>query len=415
MTAVLQQWAVLDLVLAAAAVVAGVLGWRRGAVRTALALLGAVIGAVAAFSALGLISDQFPVVVPKPVLLVCAVMVGAGIGATVLGWLSMFIVSGLSVVPGVRLLDRTAGAVIGLATIAVLGWWVASLLALVPLGSVRASVAESRLVPTLDLLMPGPVREGSAWLGQQVSGDRLGVLFSSVVRMPAGPGQPSVGEQPLAAGEPGADGDPVSAPEVSSAVAAATVRIDAAAPRCNTLTSVSGFLVAPERVLTVAHGVAGSEVIVVRPRGRGAPRPATVIAIDRVRDVAVLRVPGLPGSPLPLAGSPERGEPVTVLGYAGGAGLRPVPARVKDRTEISVTDIDARQERRRTMLVLAMRARAGDAGAAVLAADGTVRGMLVAGGPAGRQTGYALPAGTLRTLAATAGNGPAATGRCPAR
>lgn len=396
----LRQWGALDLALIAAGLLAVVLGWRRGAIRTALALLGAVVGAVAAFTALGVINDQFPIALPRPMLLVLAVLIGAAIGASVFGWMSMFIVSGLSVIPGVRLIDRAAGAVIGLAAVAIIGWWAASLLALVPITAISAPVASSRLVPTLDLLMPRPVRDGSAWLGQQIGGDWMTDRFLSIVTGPTVPAPMSVA---------------TAVPSTVEAAIPATVRVDAAAPTCNALTSVSGFMVGPTRVLTVGHAIAGSEVVVVRPAGRGAPRPATVVALDRVRDVAVLEVTGLTATPLPLAGSPVRGQAVTVLGYAGGAGVRPVPASVIRRTRVQAADVDGRQPRVRTMVVLAMRARPGDAGAAVLDGSGSAIGMVTAGGPAGTQTAFALPAGTLGPIADAAGRTPVDTGACAGR
>ncbi|MBU6147211.1 MAG: CvpA family protein [Actinomycetales bacterium] len=396
----LRQWGALDLALMAAGLLAVVLGWRRGAIRTALALLGSVIGAVAAFTALGVVNDQFPIALPRPMLLVLGVLIGAAIGASVLGWLSMFIVSGLSVIPGVRVMDRAAGAVIGLSAVAIIGWWAASLLALVPIPAVAAPVAGSRLVPTLDLLMPRPVRDGSAWLGQQIGGDWMTERFMGIVTGPT-----ASAPSPVV----------TIVPSTVEAAIPATVRVDAAAPACNALTSVSGFIVGPSRVLTVGHAIAGSEVVVVRPAGRGAPRPAIVVGLDRVRDVAVLEVTGLTAAPLPLAGPATRGEPVTVLGYAGGAGVRPVSATVVRRSRVQATDIDGRQPRARTMVVLAMRARAGDAGAAVLNESGSAIGMVTAGGPAGTQTAFALPAGTLGPIADAAGSRPVDTGACAGR
>ncbi len=79
----------------------------------------------------------------------------------------------------------------------------------------------------------------------------------------------------------------------------------------------TGFLVAPDRVLTNQHVVEGCNRIVLRtPDGRwlGAVPPAKV---DQQLDLALLAVPGLPGPPLAFRAGPpiRRGDGVVAYGF----------------------------------------------------------------------------------------------------
>ncbi len=79
----------------------------------------------------------------------------------------------------------------------------------------------------------------------------------------------------------------------------------------------TGFIIAPDRVMTNQHVVGGCNRVVMRtPDGRwlGAVPPAKV---DTALDLAVLSVPGLPGPVLPFREGPavRRGEGVVAFGF----------------------------------------------------------------------------------------------------
>ena len=71
----------------------------------------------------------------------------------------------------------------------------------------------------------------------------------------------------------------------------------------------SGWIAADDIVVTNAHVVAGQEDTTVQLGGTGDRHDATAIAFDPTNDVAVLRVPGLGGRPLPLASRVAVGQP----------------------------------------------------------------------------------------------------------
>ena len=76
------------------------------------------------------------------------------------------------------------------------------------------------------------------------------------------------------------------------------------APSCQKVLEGSGFVIAPDRVMTNAHVVAGSSSVQVYASGN--PLDATVVSYDPSVDIAILAVPNLP--PPPLAFAEARGE-----------------------------------------------------------------------------------------------------------
>lgn len=82
----------------------------------------------------------------------------------------------------------------------------------------------------------------------------------------------------------------------------------------------SGAVVAPGRVLTNQHVIDGGSRIVVGNRHSGGPKPAVVIWQSAALDLALLKVDGLT---LPVAelasGQPNKGDPVIAMGYPGAA------------------------------------------------------------------------------------------------
>lgn len=88
-------------------------------------------------------------------------------------------------------------------------------------------------------------------------------------------------------------------------------------PNARAVSTGTGFVVAPDRVLTNQHVVEGCNRVVVRaPDGRwlGAVPPARV---DAALDLALLAVPGLPGPALAFRSEPavRRGEGVVAYGF----------------------------------------------------------------------------------------------------
>jgi serine protease Do len=128
-------------------------------------------------------------------------------------------------------------------------------------------------------------------------------------------GPQSVAPLPGAMGapEPVPSGPATAAPAAATAAAPAIIRPN---PHARA-SSGTGFVVAPDRVLTNQHVINGCNRVLVRtPDGRtlAATPPARV---DAQRDLALLAVPGNPGPALPFRGDPavRRGEAVVTYGF----------------------------------------------------------------------------------------------------
>ena len=113
--------------------------------------------------------------------------------------------------------------------------------------------------------------------------------------------------------------------------------------------------------------------------------------VDRRNDVAVLRVPGLDSSPLPLAKA-QPGAAVAILGFPESGPFAAIPGRIG-----------------RTQPVLA-RDSYGNSGGPAIDAEGRVQATIFAARPGG-DVGYGVPAQIVRRALARSA-GPVSTGDC---
>lgn len=198
------------------------------------------------------------------------------------------------------------------------------------------------------------------------------------------------------------------APTVSQRVAASTVRI--AGPDCNGVRVGSGFAAGSDLVATAAHvvaGVTGPEVI--RPDGRRSP--ATVVAFDADKDLAVLRVRGLGQSPLPL-GRAVNGTQGAVFGHPGGQPqLEISPATIVATGTVRLENLYGHLASRE-ILRLNARLAPGDSGGAVVDGNGTVVGVAFAVAILRPDVAYAVTAQELQPVLASASTSPVSTGPC---
>ena len=166
----------------------------------------------------------------------------------------------------------------------------------------------------------------------------------------------------------------------------------------------TGFVVAPGRVMTVAHVLDGAVRVEVRPapargggapgpgrppaRGGGAPGPgrvparggaARVVRTDRALDLAVLRVPGATG---PRVRFGDHARDLRLLA------ARAVPAQVRRRVDARLVDQPGRP--RRPSLEMAATVLPGDSGAPVVGADGAIVGVVYARSTRRSATAYAI-------------------------
>ncbi|OLP55041.1 hypothetical protein BJF92_16710 [Rhizobium rhizosphaerae] len=127
----------------------------------------------------------------------------------------------------------------------------------------------------------------------------------------------------------------------------------------------TGFFIAPDKVMTSAHVIAGCDTIIVE-NGRLEPASARVAAQDRRRDAAVLKVQAVAPSVLSLGEDSGRGA-LRILGYGVGETGR-MPADMREAARLKGSPPGA--------LAVSARVSAGFSGAPILEAGGRVIGIL---------------------------------------
>jgi S1-C subfamily serine protease len=179
---------------------------------------------------------------------------------------------------------------------------------------------------------------------------------------------------------------------------------------CDRVQQGSGFVAGNGLVVTNAHVIAGGASPTVETI-EGERLDARTVAFDPSRDVAVLHVPALDATPLPL-GDHALGSTVAIYGHPGGGDLRVAPARIGEQIVAVGTDIYHRQEVRRDVLVVAAELRSGDSGAPLIDRDGRAVGVAFAIDPGSDATAYALTDSEVEAVLDSVSATTVGTGEC---
>jgi S1-C subfamily serine protease len=196
-------------------------------------------------------------------------------------------------------------------------------------------------------------------------------------------------------------------PEVQAA-AAGVVKITGTS--CGLGVEGSGWIAAPEVVVTNAHVVAGQEDTRVQLRGEGERLAAQAIAFDARNDVAVLRVPGLGGTPLPLFDRPS-GTAAAILGFPENGPYDVRAGRLGATRTVVTQDAYGRGPVTRELVTLRGRVRPGNSGGPMVDGRGRVVTTIFAATRSGPRGGYGVPNRIVERAISTA-TGPVGTGPC---
>ena len=174
-------------------------------------------------------------------------------------------------------------------------------------------------------------------------------------------------------------------------------------------------MIAPGRVLTNAHVVAGTRRLQVQPEGTGEAVAGTVVVYDPERDLAVIDVPDLDAPALHFASAQARTDAdAIVLGYPLDGGYDAEPARIRDVGPIKGPDIYNSQTVTRDIYTIRGLVRSGNAGGPLVTSSGAVLGVVFAAAADDPQTGFALTAKEAAPVIdeGQSANGRVATGSC---
>jgi len=382
----------LDLAVVTLAIVAAVGGYRLGFVTRVISWVGMAVGLFAAVRLLPVLLDRLRGG-DSNVLLLAAL--GLIFGCAFLGQaIGVLIGNRLRPVDSdgtVTRFDGLLGALAGIAGVVVLVW-----LVLPFLSDTRGWPAEqahqSTLAQTLDAHLP-PAPDSIQALRALIGEDNFPKVFDALRPTP------DLGPPPADSGLPA---------ETAARVARSVVKVEGIA--CSQIQDGTGFVVAPDEVVTNAHVVAGegaTELI----RDDGSRVKARVIAFDPNRDLALLVAPGLAREPLPIGPSTVDAQG-GVFGHPGGGALRVAPFQIARAITAVGRDIYGTSVTRREVLELKSKLRPGDSGSALVDTRGTVVGVAFAIAPDKPDVAYALNTSELQPLLATDRSARADTGPC---
>jgi S1-C subfamily serine protease len=295
-----------------------------------------------------------------------------------------------------KVLDSILGGAFGIAVVLVSFWLVASLLVQGPSRAIAGALRGSRLLSLTNRVMPDPPNV-LAYLRQYLDTSGFPQVFAGLPR-PVGP--------------------PVRLPSEARArravqsAASSTVRVVVSG--CGGTQLGSGWISSPSAVVTNAHVVAGGGSVAVEDRA--GDHRGSVVLFDPGIDIAVIRVTGLSGPPLPLDTHPlARGAPGATLGYPGGvAHIVAHKAAVSARFEAHGKDIYGRRDVIREVYELRSPIRQGDSGGPFVVANGHVAGVDFAASTTDADVGYALTGATIvkDVRSGSKRSIPVATGAC---
>ncbi|KHL15100.1 colicin V production protein [Mumia flava] len=299
--------------------------------------------------------------------------------------------------PAARAADAAGGVALSVAAVLVLCWALGYAVSGAQIPGASSSVRGSKILATIDGVMPDPAREALHSFD--------GIVDSTLFPRYLDPFAPETIE-PAAAPDP----EVLKQPGVRKA-RRSVARITGQSS-CDRMLEGSGFVFASDRVMTNAHVVAGVTQPYVTVRGQ--EYEATTVVYDPDLDVAVLRVIGLRARPLAFDPSGAPGDDAAVLGFPENGPFDARAARIRSEQRLRSRDIYGEQRATREVFSLRSLVRPGNSGGPVISSQGRVYGVVFAASVEDSSTGYALTADQVAEAAEDGRTAmrPVSTGAC---
>jgi S1-C subfamily serine protease len=295
-------------------------------------------------------------------------------GQALAGWLGSRIRASIHNRTG-QTLDDLGGSLVSVVAVLLVAWLVAAPLGSSALPGLARSVRNSAILHGINEVMPDSAQTLSEALRDTVDTNDFPNVFGEL--------DPTRVRQ-VPAPDPGlADSGVVSRSEQS------VVKVLGTAPSCSRRIEGSGFVYAPEHVLTNAHVVAGTRSISVEQDGDR--HTGRVVEYDPERDLAVVYVPGLSAPVMDMATTPaQSGADAIVLGYPQDGPYDAQSARIREDGPIRGPDIYDSSTVTRDIYTIRGLVRPGNSGGPLVDPSGTVLGVVFAAAADDPQTGFAL-------------------------
>ncbi|MFD5825312.1 MarP family serine protease [Lentzea sp. NPDC060358] len=373
-----------DLLVLGLAAIAAVSGARQGMVVALPAFVGVLVGLILGTQIAPLLVSQFENVVTKVVFAVGIVVLLVALGETIGVYIGRTIKARVNASP-LRGADNALGAIVQGLVVFVVAWMIAlPLTSVVGLPDLTSSLKQSVILGKVDQTMPQAARV--------LSGDLQKLFDVSGFPQAMDP----FNRTPLKEVEP-PDGQLANSP-VANRLKASVLKVRGRAPSCSRALEGTGFVIAPERVMTNAHVVAGTNEVTVEV-GRG-QFDATVVSYDPRTDIAVLAVPDLEATPLQFRSDEvQPGEDGIVLGYPLDGPYKASPARVRERIPLlRGPDIYDAQTVTRDVYTVRAEVRSGNSGGPLVDPNGRVMGVVFGAAVDDPETGFVLTSQQVQSM-----------------
>jgi len=382
----------LDIALLVIAAAFAVSGYRQGFIVGSLsfigfvggAVLGAEFGPAIARAIVGGLTQQDVVAV---ILLVSFAIIGqfvaSSIGAAVRDSMTS---------PSSTTIDAVGGSAVSVLSMLLIAWSIGSVLTASSFPVVVSQVNNSVVLGTMDKIMPSQAKTMFSDFRRLLADGPFPQVFSGIGAahlFAISPPDPAVLNSP-------------------GYLAARTriVKVQGTAPSCDRSIEGSGFVYAPQHVLTNAHVVAGVTQGPTVTTVDGVTYRAQVVLYDPQVDIAVLYVPGLNLTPLQFDDQAQAGDNAVVAGYPLDHSFTAVPARIGVTQNAVGPDIYQTGTVDRQIFEIRALVQPGNSGGPLLSPSGTVYGVVFAAAVDTADTGFAL---TAQEVAADASAGASQT------
>jgi S1-C subfamily serine protease len=291
------------------------------------------------------------------------------------------------------MVDAVGGAVVSVISVLLIAWLIGSAVAYAPFPAISRQVNNSALLRTVDRLMPAEASVMFSDFRSLLESGPYAQVFGALGAegaLAVGPPNPAV-----------VDAAGVGAAQPS------IVKVEGVASSCQERIEGSGFVYAPNHVITNAHVVAGvtDGPRVYTNQGRLSAR---VVLYDPHLDLAVLYVPGLNAGALRFAPQARIGANAIVAGYPEDGPFTTAAARVGGIEQATSPDIYQTATVTRQIYSIRAVVEPGNSGGPLLTPGGEVYGVVFAAATSVPDTGYALTATEVQSDAAQGQNATAA-------
>nr|WP_202886718.1 MarP family serine protease [Kribbella sandramycini] len=369
-------------------VLVAISGYIEGFVLGACATLGLLGGAAIGVWGVPRVLDNFEPSVTVSFAALVLVVILASIGRTVGALIGSKIRNKISWKP-VKAVDALGGAVLAAASVLIVSWVLGVAVSGARIPSVTSAVRGSQVLAKVDQVLPSGADNALQAFNDVVNTDLFPRFLDPFVPERIRDTQPpdsAIGRQPAVR-------------QTYSRIAKIT-----GVANCSRGLEGSGFVYAPQRVMTNAHVVAGVSSPDVEINGR--EYDARVVMFDPEIDIAVLYVPGLEIKPLQFDFTAKADDPAVVLGYPENGPFDSEPARIRSEERLRGPDIYGDRTVTRQAFSIWASVRPGNSGGPLISAKGTVYGVVFAASVEDNRTGYVL---TAEQVAAGARAGATAT------